>query len=138
MQTESPAPLGTKSRPYRLHLPADWYRTHGDNCGLSFQSEIIQRANYRNNLLGSRQYQPNADGSGDLDIPAGSYVECYIIRTGIHDRSYYQMKNIGKRRQVPRFELPAEHSRLFVPAAFESPHQLHLFDMFAGEHQSAA
>lgn len=134
MQTGNLPPLGSKSRPYRLHLPADWYRSNGDDSGLSFRPEDIERAKYRNNRLGLKRYQPDSDGSDDLEIPAGSYVECYIIRKGIHDRSYYQMKNIGKRRKLPHFELPAVHSRFSLPFDVGSTDQLHLFERFASEH----
>ncbi len=133
MQNENLSPIGSKARPYRLHLPADWYRSNGEDSGLSFRPKDIERAKYRNNRLGLKQYQPDSDGSDDLEIPAGSYVECYIIRKGIHDQSYYQMKNIGKRRQLPRFELPAVHSRFSLPFDIDSTDHLRFFERFAGE-----
>lgn len=97
MENHDAAPLGTIARPYRLHWPIDRYRSAGKTFGSTFDEAEIERARRRGHKrLGLKQYRPSGKEAACLDIPPGSYVECYLIRDGIHDQSYYNMKNLGK------------------------------------------
>jgi hypothetical protein len=127
MPENSPPPIGSKSRPYRLHSSIEWYRTQGDDHGLSFAPEKIQRATYRNYRLGIKQYRPADDNAPRLEIPPNAFVECFVIRKDIHDQSYHNMKQLGRPRETSEIQTPVVRSNGSIPIDFRHTHQISLY-----------
>lgn len=71
---------GSRTRPYKLHLPAAIYKREGSNLGFDFSSEEIARASQTDQFLGIEQYFPKGESTIKFGIPPGAYVKCYISR----------------------------------------------------------
>lgn len=72
--------VGSKTKPYTLHLPAAIYKREGHSLGFTFSKEEISQALQADRFLGIQRYLPKGESCIKFSIPPGSYVKCYISK----------------------------------------------------------